>query len=143
MQSPFRTDVLCFSVTAVAITGAGAHAVAAGSSDGVMAWVMALMALMCLTGLAQLRRTIEAVRRVALHVTGMSGGMALAHAAWLLLAGGQDAGHQAHALAGGSGTTPHALHLLAVIAVEVTCMAAAMFLSRRATSRPDSLEPSY
>jgi hypothetical protein len=136
-----RTDALCVSVGMIAVVGAATHAAVAGSSQGAMAWTMAVMAILCLAGLGQLRRTDKAVRRVAVHLSVMSGGMALVHAAWLLLAGGQQAGRHDHAAPAMSGSGSHGSHLLAVILVELICMAAATYICRHLASRARALEP--
>lgn len=134
MAHSLGTNAAFFSVAAIAVIAAGTHAVVAGASHGAMAWVMAVMAILCLAGLGQLRRTDQAVHRVAVHLAVMSGGMALTHAAWLLVSGGHQAGHQGRAIAERSGADSHASHILAVIVVELICMAAATYMSRRLVS---------
>lgn len=141
MAHSLRTDAYGFSVVAIAVVSAATHAAVAGASDGAMMWVMAAMAGMCLAGLGQLRRSGEAVRRVSIHLSVMCGGMALAHAAWLLLVGGQSAGHQGHTVSGMSVTGSHASHMLGVIFMELICMVAAAYVARRSVSHAGSLTP--
>lgn len=125
--------------------GAGAHLVAAATASGVMAWMMAGMALACTTCLVHLWRGTCAVRTSARHLLAMCAVMALFHMAWLTFpsSGGahhHGAGGPASAVA--AGHADHGGSMLGVIGLELLCLAGATVLLRTgAGGRRRSLRP--
>lgn len=128
------------AVLALTAASCGIHLFAASTATGAMAWVMAGMGLACLTCLGHIPRRRHGVRSAAGHLLAMCAVMAVVHMAWLTFPG-HAGGHHHGAAAAVASTQRVAAHggtMLAVIGVELLCLAGATALvraERHSTSR--------
>ncbi|GAA3681191.1 hypothetical protein GCM10023081_19110 [Arthrobacter ginkgonis] len=135
------------ALPALVLIGSAAHVGAAAAAGGAMAWGMGGMALACLTCLIHLRTGGRGGSCAATHLLFMSAGMVLVHMAWLTLHGGHAGHHEALPgplpAAATHSQTLHAQAMLAVVAVEVFCMAGAAGLLRRARTGARGASPTH
>lgn len=116
----------------LAAASAATHGAAAAGAGGAMAWSMAAMGLLCLGCMVHLRPGGHGVRAAAVHLMFMCAAMVMVHVGWLSL---QAPGHHGRTGPGGPPDTGHVGTMLAPVAVELVCLAAAAAVLRQLRRR--------
>ncbi|ALE04864.1 hypothetical protein AL755_03960 (plasmid) [Arthrobacter sp. ERGS1:01] len=117
------------AVATVATHLAGAAGAATSGTGQGMAWVMAAMGVACLGCLVHLRRPSHGVAVAAIHLMVMSTIMVAIHLA-MVAAGGPVHHHGGGATVGSGAGAGHGGTMLALIGVELACLAVAACVNR-------------